>query len=228
MPHDPFCKLCNSAPETPTHLCKDCPYTCAVWTHVVRWLDLQQILPRNSTSTVYRWWKRCQKVFSKEQKPTFDGLMMYFWWNIWKERNRRFFQQESKEVVDVTYLIKEDFHLHQAATSLKISCPSPLVVLLWFVSVILLLLVFLGRNSFASFLVVLRHDKTSVVLWFEVVCISIIFLLLIKITANLLPFPSHKKNLSRCSCKHAFFFLVYEVSRNYADEWSCLCVYYLF
>ena len=58
---------------------------------------------------------------SKEQKPTFDGLMIYFWWNIWKERNRRFFQQESKEVVDVTYLIKEDFHLHQAATSLKTS-----------------------------------------------------------------------------------------------------------
>ena len=203
MPHDPFCKLCNSAPETPTHLCKDCPYACAVWTHVVRWLDLQQILPSNSTSTVYRWWKRCQKVFSKEQKPTFDGLMMYFWWIIWKERIRRIFQQESKEV----YLIKEDFHLHQAATSLKTSSrPSPLVVFLWFVSVILLLLIFLGRSSFASFLVVLRHDKTSVVLWFEVVCISIIFLLLIKITANLLPFPSHKKNLSRCSCKHAFFF----------------------
>ena len=26
-PHDPLCKLCNSAPETSPHLCKDCPYT---------------------------------------------------------------------------------------------------------------------------------------------------------------------------------------------------------
>jgi len=143
--------------------------------------------------------EKVPKVFSKEQKPTFDGLMMYFWWIIWKERIRRIFQQESKEVVDGAYLIKEDFHLHQAATSLKTSSrPSPLVVFLWFVSVILLLLVFLGRNSFASFLVVLRHDKTSVVLWFEVVCISIIFLLLIKITANLLSFPSKKKKKGAC------------------------------
>jgi len=44
-PHDPLCKLCNSAPETPTHLCKDCPYTCAVWTNVVRLLGLQQYYP---------------------------------------------------------------------------------------------------------------------------------------------------------------------------------------
>ena len=139
--------------------------------------------------------KGAKRFFSKEQKPTFEGLMMYFWWNIWKERNRRFFQQESKEVVDVTYLIKEDFHLHQAATSLKISCPSHLVVLLWFVFVILqhsgylLLLVFLDRSSFASSAVVLRSDKASVVLGFEVVCISFIFLLLIKFTVNFLPFP---------------------------------------
>ena len=77
-PHDPLCKLCNSAPETPAHLCKDCPYTSAVWTHVVRWLDLQQLPPSTSTSTVYWWWKKCRKVFSKEQKPAFDGLLMYF------------------------------------------------------------------------------------------------------------------------------------------------------
>ena len=77
-PHDPLCKLCNSAPEMPAHLCKDCPYTSAVWTHVVRWFDLQQLPPSSSTSTVYRWWKMCRKVFSKEQKPAFDGLMMYF------------------------------------------------------------------------------------------------------------------------------------------------------
>jgi hypothetical protein len=74
-PHDPLRKLCNSAPETPTH-------TCAVWIQVVKWFGLQQLLPSNSTSTIYQWWKRCRKVFSKEQKSTFDGLMMYFWWNI--------------------------------------------------------------------------------------------------------------------------------------------------
>jgi len=63
--------------------------------------------------------KCAEKFLIRNEKPAFDGLMMYFWWNIWKERNRRIFQQESKEVVDVAYLIKEDIHLHQAATGLK-------------------------------------------------------------------------------------------------------------
>ena len=122
------------------------------------------ILPSNSTSTVYRWWKKVPKVFSKEQKPTFDGLMMYFWWIIWKERIRRIFQQESKEVVDGAYLIKEDFHLHQAATSLRMSSwPFPLVVFFfvcfwWFYSIGVIIC------SFASFIVVLRSDKASIVL----------------------------------------------------------------
>ena len=51
---------------------------------------------------------------------------------------------------------------------------------------------FPGQSSFASFVVVLRSDKTLVVWGFEVVCISFIFLVLIKIMANLLPFPSKK------------------------------------
>jgi hypothetical protein len=54
-PHDPLFKLCNSAPETPIHLCKDCPYTCAVWTQVVRWFGLRQMLHSNSTRTIYGW-----------------------------------------------------------------------------------------------------------------------------------------------------------------------------
>jgi hypothetical protein len=34
-PNDPLCQLCNTAPETPTHLCKDCPYTRQVWSELV-------------------------------------------------------------------------------------------------------------------------------------------------------------------------------------------------
>jgi hypothetical protein len=30
-PNDPTCKLCGIDPETPTHLCKDCPYAKQVW-----------------------------------------------------------------------------------------------------------------------------------------------------------------------------------------------------
>jgi hypothetical protein len=33
-PHDPVCPLCLSALETTTHLCKECPFTSAIWTHI--------------------------------------------------------------------------------------------------------------------------------------------------------------------------------------------------
>jgi hypothetical protein len=55
-PHDLICKLCNVAPETPTHLCLECPFTQNVWTHLTTQFgrhDLQ-IPP----SSINGWWKR--------------------------------------------------------------------------------------------------------------------------------------------------------------------------
>jgi hypothetical protein len=38
----------------------------------------------------------------------FDGLICYFWWNIWKERNRRIFQQEICEALQIVFIVKEN------------------------------------------------------------------------------------------------------------------------
>ena len=113
--HDPLCKLCNTTPETPKHLCKDCSYTCAVWDQLVNWLNLHQLPASNSVSSIYRWWKKCRALVAKDNKSFFDGLVIYFWWNIWKERNRRTFRQEEKTVTELTYLIKEDVQQFQHA-----------------------------------------------------------------------------------------------------------------
>ena len=51
----------------------------------------------------------------KESKSFFDGLIIYFWWNIWKERNKRTFRQEQKTVTEITYLIKDDVQQFQQA-----------------------------------------------------------------------------------------------------------------
>jgi hypothetical protein len=36
-PHDSAYRLCLLAPETATHLCKDCPFTMAIWSQVHTW-----------------------------------------------------------------------------------------------------------------------------------------------------------------------------------------------
>jgi len=46
-------------------------------------------------------------MVAKDTKSFFDSLIIYFWWNIWKKRNRRTFKQEEKTVTELTYLIKK-------------------------------------------------------------------------------------------------------------------------
>jgi len=94
-PNDPTCKLCGIDPETPTHLCKDCPYSKQVWSQLKSWLQLSVLDSVPMTGSIHRYWRKCRVKFDKRQRKTFDGTIIYFWWNIWKERNRRTFQKKA-------------------------------------------------------------------------------------------------------------------------------------
>jgi len=74
-------------------------------------------------TTLKGWWEKCKANFDKHNKPFFDGIIIYFWWNIWKERNRRTFNQVSKSEEEVAFLAKEDFQQF----SLAFSFPTPLI-----------------------------------------------------------------------------------------------------
>jgi hypothetical protein len=117
-PHDPMCPLCNAAPETPTHLCLECPFTQNVWMHLTSHLGRQD-LQIAASHTISAWWRRLLHSFDKKQKAKFDRLMLYFWWNIWKERNRRIFQSNSLEVAEVAQLITNDTKLYREARTFK-------------------------------------------------------------------------------------------------------------
>jgi hypothetical protein len=52
----------------------------------------------------------------KKQRSKLDGLIIYFWWNIWKERNRRTFNQKIKMVDEVAYMIREEVQQFKIAT----------------------------------------------------------------------------------------------------------------
>jgi hypothetical protein len=49
---DTDCKLCNRNPETPVHLCKDCPFAKEVWTILKQWLNLS-VLDSESRLNLY-------------------------------------------------------------------------------------------------------------------------------------------------------------------------------
>jgi hypothetical protein len=94
-PCDPICKLCRIHPETPTHLCKDCSFTKQVWTILKSWLGLSILDTVSPNGSLHSFWRKCRAKIDKAHKRRFDGMMIYFLWNIWKERNRRTFQNKS-------------------------------------------------------------------------------------------------------------------------------------
>jgi hypothetical protein len=57
-PNDPICNLCDKEPETPTHLCKDCDFTNAVWNILVCWFQLHYLPPLGTTTSIHSWWKK--------------------------------------------------------------------------------------------------------------------------------------------------------------------------
>jgi peptidoglycan/LPS O-acetylase OafA/YrhL len=104
-----------------------------------------------------------------------DGILIYFWWNIWKERNRRIFQQKiliqdkwllfaRMKLCNIGWLRHQDikrlqlikrvvalgsFSLVVLVISLAppTSPPTPMVVYIFVVvSVVLLLIVLQGRG----------------------------------------------------------------------------------
>jgi hypothetical protein len=108
-PNDPICKLCGDEPETPTHLCKGCTFSRQVWMNLKSWFGLSTLDTVATNGSIHNYWRRCRAKIDKPNKRSFDGLIIYFWWNIWKERNRRTFENKSLQAREVAFLCKEDF-----------------------------------------------------------------------------------------------------------------------
>ena len=45
---------------------------------------------------------------SEARRRTFNRVLIYTVWNLWKERNRRVFENKHKTTEQVAYLAKED------------------------------------------------------------------------------------------------------------------------
>jgi hypothetical protein len=75
---------------------------------LLQWFELTSLAYVNHDGYIHIWWRRCRLRVNKPRLRIFDGLMVYFWWNIWKEMNRRIFQNSKKDRLVVVYLIKVD------------------------------------------------------------------------------------------------------------------------
>ena len=85
-PNDPICKLCGSEADTQTHLRKDCVFSKQVWASLKQWLGLAVIDTVRTEGSLHNYWRKCQSKFDKWQRKVFNGIIIYFWWNIGMNR----------------------------------------------------------------------------------------------------------------------------------------------
>ena len=114
-PCESNCVLCDQVTETAAHLCLQCPFAKQVWLLVNSWTNGVIPLPIDLDVHVDDWWRRSLSPLNAAQKRYVAAILMYTCWNLWKERNRRIFEQKSMNPHQVVQLIKEEVNLRRVA-----------------------------------------------------------------------------------------------------------------
>jgi hypothetical protein len=113
--HDPVCPLCRRAPETAVHLCKDCPFTVALWNMAKSWDNDVSADTRSSFISISDWWDDMLTGKPRNEQRRISGRFLYVVWNAWKERNRRIFTGLRLTYPEVADLAREDITQRQRA-----------------------------------------------------------------------------------------------------------------
>jgi hypothetical protein len=101
--------MCLSEPETAVHVLANCPATRRVWGKVIATAGLleRNLTPTGSTQQLQDW--LCSTTGSLGNRGRCWGaLVQLVWWNVWKERNSRIFQNHASSIAEIhTRIIEE-------------------------------------------------------------------------------------------------------------------------
>ena len=64
---------------------------------------------------IMSWWEEAVTVVPLTERRRFNGMVIYTFWNLWKERNRRIFNNNSESVMQVAARIKDDIEQRRRA-----------------------------------------------------------------------------------------------------------------
>jgi hypothetical protein len=117
-PCNPKCALCFCMEETTSHLLTECNFTEATWNLSAGTFDLPSYQTMVATGGPEQWLNHLQKMGSKETRRKNTGILITFWWFIWKERNKRIFEFSESSAHQVASRIVEAITLFNVASAL--------------------------------------------------------------------------------------------------------------
>lgn len=113
-PCNPICPLCDQVEETAAHICLHCVFAQKVWLLIhTGTAGLVPLPPPDASLEI--WWNDLVRAATKEDRRKLATLMIYTAWNLWKEWNRRVFDQVAMQPMAVLSLIKEEIKLRIVA-----------------------------------------------------------------------------------------------------------------
>jgi hypothetical protein len=66
------------------------------------------ILPSQEPVHLSSWWEEAKTKITKGERKRFNGMLIFTLWNVWKERNRRIFNNAYESAMQVASRVKED------------------------------------------------------------------------------------------------------------------------
>jgi len=63
------------------------------------------------------WWDKAATVVPLTEQRRFNSMVVYTFWNLWKERSRRIFNNNSESAMQVAARIKDDIEQRRRAFS---------------------------------------------------------------------------------------------------------------
>jgi hypothetical protein len=109
-PCNTTCSLCFCLPETVSHLLSGCNFAEAVWLKVMDMLSLQPPFSIFCPEGTREWFDRITSIGTKQQQKRNVGVVFLFWWQLWKERNRRVFEGQELSYIQVAQLVVDCYH----------------------------------------------------------------------------------------------------------------------
>ena len=87
-----------------------------MWRQILAWehFDITLGQQQGGPLQIMSWWDKAVTVVPLTERRHFNGMVLYTFWNLWKERNRRIFNN-SESVMQVAARIKDDIEQRRRA-----------------------------------------------------------------------------------------------------------------
>ncbi|PNT70218.1 hypothetical protein BRADI_2g07826v3 [Brachypodium distachyon] len=103
-------------PETIAHLFRECSFTTEVWNLIKLWSNDDLPAP-TSPPSIDAYWDSLIRGKPLAERRAMSDRLLYAWWGVWKERNRRVFRNAVLPALQVAHLIWEDIRSRLRACS---------------------------------------------------------------------------------------------------------------